>query len=384
MPGPSPTGSVANGGGAATSGETKSRNHGKAAYGKDMAIIEVTNDGIPENMEMLIHLKEIFHQQLPKMPKEYIVRLVFDRNHHSIVLTKQGVPIGGITYRPFVEQKFGEIAFCAVASNCQVQGYGSRLMNELKMVAIREDLSHFHTYADNFAIGYFSKHGFTKNLTMSRDRWLNYVKDYDGGTHMECYVHPTVPFMDQAEMFEMQGQFLRERIADISSSKVVYPGLTEDVINNLEHPIDIPGVAEAGWTVDELNAQNRRKRDVDAQAVHKELLSIWRELEKHDSAWVFREPVDPAEVTDYLSIIKQPMDLSLIRENLDDVDPTPVYKDKATFRQHLDLMVVNCKRYNGEDTEFWEAADSMEKAIADIFARKQGGVEGSSGGATKG
>lgn len=44
-------------------------------------------------------------------------------------------------------------------------------MNELKMVAIREDLSHFHTYADNFAIGYFSKHGFTKNLTMSRDRW---------------------------------------------------------------------------------------------------------------------------------------------------------------------------------------------------------------------
>ena len=25
---------------------------------------------------------------------------------------------------------------------------------------------------------------------------FNYVKDYDGGTHMECYVHPTVPYMD--------------------------------------------------------------------------------------------------------------------------------------------------------------------------------------------
>ena len=59
--------------------------------------------------------------------------------------------------------------------------------------------------------------------------------------------------------------------------------------------------------MDELNAQNRRKRDVDAQAVHKELLSIWRELEKHDSAWVFREPVDTADVPDYLTIIKQPM-----------------------------------------------------------------------------
>lgn len=77
-------------------------------------------------------------------------------------------------------------------------------------------------------------------------------------------------------------------------------------------------------------------------------------------------------------------DLSLIRENLDDLDPTPIYKDKAVFRSHLDLMVSNCKRYNGEDTEFWEAADSMEKAIAEIFARKKGEGEATSGGATKG
>lgn len=53
----------------------------------------------------------------------------------------------------------------------QVQGHGSRLMNELKMVAIRDDITHFHTYADNYAIGYFAKHGFTKQLSMSRDRW---------------------------------------------------------------------------------------------------------------------------------------------------------------------------------------------------------------------
>lgn len=57
--GPPSAGPVANGvGAAAAEGEQpKSRNHGKAAYGPDMEIIEVTNDGIPENMEMLIHLK---------------------------------------------------------------------------------------------------------------------------------------------------------------------------------------------------------------------------------------------------------------------------------------------------------------------------------------
>lgn len=67
------------------------------------------------------------------------------------------------------------------------------------------------------------------------------------------------------------------------------------------------GVAEAGWTEEELNAQNRRKSDRDALATNKELLSIWREIEKHDQAWLFREPVDLAEVPDYLQVVAHPM-----------------------------------------------------------------------------
>eukprot|EP00904_Undaria_pinnatifida_P004147 jgi/Undpi1/13733/HiC_scaffold_9.g03386.m1 len=344
-----------------------------ASRGPDvLQILEVTNDGDPANMEMLIHLKEIFHQQLPKMPKEYIVRLVFDRKHRSIVLTKNGTPIGGITYRAFLEQKFGEIAFCAVASSSQVQGHGSRLMNELKKVAVRTDLSHFHTYADNYAIGYFAKHGFTKNLTMSRDRWYSYVKDYDGGTHMECYVHPTTPYMAQPEMFRKQREFLTERIADVSTSVKVYPGLKASDFEDgtLKHHIDIPGVAEAGWTEEELNAQNRRKSDRDALATNKELLSIWREIEKHDQAWLFREPVDLAEVPDYLQVVAHPMDLSVIRENLEEMDPKPHYENKQRMRIDLNLMIENCKKYNAEDTEFWAAADALEKFIAEVYSRK--------------
>jgi len=39
----------------------------------------VTNDGKPEHMIWLIGVKNIYSQQLPNMPKEYIVRLVLDR-----------------------------------------------------------------------------------------------------------------------------------------------------------------------------------------------------------------------------------------------------------------------------------------------------------------
>jgi histone acetyltransferase len=66
----------------------------------------------------------MFSMQLPRMPKEYITRLVFDPKHKSLVLIKHGVGvIGGICMRMFAAQGFTEIVFCAVTANEQVRGY---------------------------------------------------------------------------------------------------------------------------------------------------------------------------------------------------------------------------------------------------------------------
>lgn len=55
------------------------------------------------------------------MPKEYICRLVLNRNHRSVAILKQDKSVlGGITYRTFPGQTFGEIAFCAVVGTEQV------------------------------------------------------------------------------------------------------------------------------------------------------------------------------------------------------------------------------------------------------------------------
>jgi histone acetyltransferase len=58
----------------------------------------------------------------------------------------------------YCSQRFGEIAFCAITADEQVKGYGTRLMNHLKQHARDADgLTHFLTYADNNAVGYFVK-----------------------------------------------------------------------------------------------------------------------------------------------------------------------------------------------------------------------------------
>lgn len=91
--------------------------------------IVVKNDGRPESLIKLVALKSLFSKQLPKMPRAYIARLVFDRRHTAIAIlnddpaakdTDEEV-IGSICYRAFPEMRFAEIAFCAVNAAHQVK-----------------------------------------------------------------------------------------------------------------------------------------------------------------------------------------------------------------------------------------------------------------------
>lgn len=79
------------------------------------------NDGASDNMIGLISCKNIYSRQLPKMPKEYIVRLVLDRQHTSLGCFFKDELVGGITYRHHPSQAFGEIAFCAVSASHQAR-----------------------------------------------------------------------------------------------------------------------------------------------------------------------------------------------------------------------------------------------------------------------
>ena len=57
----------------------------------DFLVVRNTGENSKENldnMKLLTDLKNIISKQLPKMPKEYIVRLVFDKCHESMIIIK--------------------------------------------------------------------------------------------------------------------------------------------------------------------------------------------------------------------------------------------------------------------------------------------------------
>ncbi|EEH35643.2 hypothetical protein PAAG_06690 [Paracoccidioides lutzii Pb01] len=73
---------------------------------------------------ILTGLQCLFREQFPKMPKDYIARLIYDRAHLSIAIVKMPlVGIGGISFREFRDRKFAEAVFCAVSSDQQKQHF---------------------------------------------------------------------------------------------------------------------------------------------------------------------------------------------------------------------------------------------------------------------
>ncbi|CAL4941814.1 unnamed protein product [Urochloa decumbens] len=344
-----------------------------------------SNDGVDEHMIWLVGLKNIFARQLPNMPKEYIVRLVMDRTHKSMMVIRNNIVVGGITYRPYASQRFGEIAFCAITADEQVKGYGTRLMNHLKQHARDADgLTHFLTYADNNAVGYFVKQGFTKEISLDKERWQGYIKDYDGGILMECKIDPKLPYVDLATMIRRQRQAIDEKIRELSNCHIVYSGIDfqkrdlagktarkeAGIPRRLMKPEDIPGLREAGWTPDQWgHSKSRAAFSPDYNTYRQQLTNLMRILLKsmneHPDAWPFKEPVDSRDVPDYYDIIKDPIDLRTMSRR---VESEQYHVTLEMFVADMKRMFNNARTYNSPDTIYYKCATRLENFFSGKIA----------------
>ncbi|XP_072037931.1 histone acetyltransferase KAT2A-like isoform X2 [Amphiura filiformis] len=330
-----------------------------------------------QTLTWLIGLQNVFSHQLPRMPKEYITRLVFDTKHKTLALVKDGRVIGGVCFRMFPTQGFTEIVFCAVTSNEQVKGYGTHLMNHLKDYHIRHGVLHFLTFADEYAIGYFKKQGFSKDIKLPKSAYLGYIKDYEGATLMGCQLNPRIPHTDFSQIIRRQKEIVKKLIEHKHDEvRKVFPGLTcfKEGVRNI--PLEsIPGLIEIGWRPskpdkgkpgNENTPSNRgfrpmkdksKQNTMTEDQMHNAFKTILTATKNHTSAWPFLKPVEKAEAPDYYDHIKYPMDLKTMTER----NKNKYYCTKKLFVADMQRIFSNCRAYNGADTEYVRCANSLER-----------------------
>ena len=377
----------------------------------------VTNDGSDASLMQLVHCKCLFGRQLPKMPKEYIVRLVFDRRHFCLVMKKKEVVgttppsasaspsesgssihpgevppttgrtnetvVAAVCFRPF--HTFAEIAFLAVSSKDQVRGYGTRLMNHLKESLKRRGVTDLVTYADNAAVGYFSKQGFyspsstqgskpdSKWHTCIKTGYDSYIKDYDGANKMVCCIYKQVNYLTLSTMREEVQAALWEAFLRMHPDLKTYEGLSR--IPERLH--EIPGFEFLHTPSSPIKVRKEedsqsppRQRPISSRLqVPTSLDSMVRDVLEsalsNGSSWPFKQPVDVKLAPDYYDVIRNPMDIATMKEK----NNRGEYKSLKEVRDDFKLMFDNCLFYNGDDSIYAQAAQVLEKAVMSRIER---------------
>lgn len=305
-------------------------------------------------------LQNVISHQLPRMPKEYITRLVFDPKHRTLALIKNSKPIGGICFRMFPEQGFTEIVFLAITSNEQVKGYGTHLMNHLKDYHIKHNVYYFLTYADEYAIGYFKKQAFTPNITIKQEQYLGYIKDYEGATLMECRLTPNIIHTQLTSVIHIQKEIVKKLIQEKQHQmKRQYPGLNYFKQGfDRQIPLDqIDGINECYKGNLETFRQAKDENTETVDSIYSQLSTILNLVKSHSAAWPFLKPVSTIEAPDYHEHIKYPMDLKTMSERL----KGRYYVNKRLFIIDMKRIFNNCRSYNNPETEYYRNANTLEK-----------------------
>ncbi|TKR92119.1 hypothetical protein L596_006833 [Steinernema carpocapsae] len=318
-----------------------------------------------EELTWLLDVVKLFVKQLPKMPIEYVTRIVFDHRQQTMVLLKKDYGVtGGICFREFDTQGFSEIVFCAVYGNQQIRGYGTHLMNHLKDYSIRSrKIYHLLTYADEFATGYFKKQGFTENITLPYQQYNGYLKHYEGATLMECQLHPKVVYTDLPS-FLLRSRDLYKCMARESHPylRLKYGGIEHLFKEKKESAIlpisKIPGVNQL---------DDRGKGVAPSAFSNSDLLStlrtVHRKIKEDQHSWPFLEPVEASDVPEYYEHIFYPIDLTTIGERID----RKYYNHEHLFIADLNRMFDNCYKFNGIDTEYYKAGYYLHKRFRQLW-----------------
>ena len=192
------------------------------------------NNGLERNFKTLWLLKRLFQKQLPNIPKTYITRILYDKNHQSLILKRykgeKSQIVGGCSFRLFKRQQLIELVFFSIETKKQTKGYGSFLITLLKDYSRFLGFKHIITCADNNAINFFFNQGFSPIITLPTIFWTGFLKDYEDVVLMEFTVDSRVNFFNLNYMLFFLSDFFlfnspgkdKNKIKSIGFQKTLY------------------------------------------------------------------------------------------------------------------------------------------------------------------
>lgn len=180
--------------------------------------------------------------------------------------------------------------------------------------------------------------------------WQGYIKDYEGGTLVQCKVLWEINYLQKMEMIENKRLEFISKKSKVSSLNVLRVPVN---FKDLKYVKDIPGLLEAKFSNDMISKITKKLKNV--------IRYILSDIRSDAHAWPFILPLNEKEVPDYYQIIKNPMDLSMIENKIENDS----YQTLDKFEDDFRLIFKNCYIYNVPSTAYYRCANILEKKFSD-------------------
>lgn len=154
----------------------------------------------------------------------------------------------------------------------------------------------------------------------------------------------------------------RSLTADESLSRTPSPGRSSRRSRRATPEADEHSASEDGHGTDGVSDAERGKSRRRTTQV---LLMLHNEVSNHTHGNLFHQAIKEADAPDYYSLIKQPMDLKLIKQRIKE----GTIASALDLRRALSLMFANALMYNRPDTEVHRMANEMRLATDEVRAR---------------
>nr|XP_018914496.1 PREDICTED: uncharacterized protein LOC109042290 [Bemisia tabaci] len=95
------------------------------------------------------------------------------------------------------------------------------------------------------------------------------------------------------------------------------------------------------------------------------MYKIIEKIKNHEDAWPFLYPVESEDAPRYYKVIKEPMDLQTMEDKLDNRE----YFSVSQFKRDFQLIVENCKKFNGPSSDYSGMVVSLEKEFNALVSK---------------
>ncbi|XP_050523733.1 bromodomain-containing protein 4-like isoform X2 [Daktulosphaira vitifoliae] len=106
-------------------------------------------------------------------------------------------------------------------------------------------------------------------------------------------------------------------------------------------------------------SKERKSKNMGSEDLQIGMYKILNKLKDHEDAWPFLEPVDEEIAPSYYRVVKTPMDLQQMEDKLND----GLYKTFNQFKHDFQLIIANCKQYNGSTNEYTVMCGNLQRVF---------------------